>query len=81
MNATDVNAADADDNAAEQPQPQSEMETAQEHSGSDTVSHGMNSNLTPDGAATPADQRAAENIQEQHAHGAERASTDTEATD
>jgi hypothetical protein len=43
-----------------------QIETAQEHSGSDHVSHGANSNLTPDMTQTGADVEAASEIQRQH---------------
>ncbi|ULH14375.1 hypothetical protein MF271_10005 [Deinococcus sp. KNUC1210] len=50
----------------EKPTPEQEMETAETHSGSSDVSHGMNSNLTPDGASTTADQQAAQEIEQHH---------------
>ena len=43
-----------------------QIETAQEHSGSDHVSHGANSNLPPDMTQTGADAEAASEIQRQH---------------
>ncbi|GGR34893.1 hypothetical protein [Deinococcus ruber] len=54
------------DDRAETPTPEQEMETAENHSGSSDVSHGMNTNLTPDGAATPADEQAAHEIEQHH---------------
>ena len=42
------------------------METAEGHSGSDHVSHGANTNLTPATAQSGADEKAAEEIQRQH---------------
>ena len=45
-----------------------EVETAEGHTGSDHVSHGANTNLTPDAAPTEADASAAETVQEQHQH-------------
>lgn len=67
-----------DDRDSAGPHPQTEMETAQEHSGSSDVSHGMNTNLTPDGAATPADENAAQVIQEQK-QGSEQPSGDEDS--
>ena len=45
-----------------------EVETAEGHTGSDHVSHGANTNLTPAAALTEADASAAETVQEQHQH-------------
>ena len=45
-----------------------EVETAQGHTGSDHVSHGANSNLTPALAQTDEDARAAETVEQQHQH-------------
>ena len=64
------------ESGAQTPDPQTEMETAQEHSGSSDVSHGMNTNLTPDGATTADDERAAQVIQDQK-QGTDEASADT----
>jgi hypothetical protein len=45
-----------------------EMETAEQHSGSDHVSYGANSNLTPAATETPEDAQAAIDIDKQHRH-------------
>ena len=44
------------------------METAEQHSGSDHVSHGANSNLTPALAQTEEDAEAARTVERQHQH-------------
>ncbi|WP_407569793.1 hypothetical protein [Deinococcus altitudinis] len=43
-----------------------QMETAEGHSGSDHVSHGANTNLTPTAAQSGADAQAVEEIERQH---------------
>jgi hypothetical protein len=53
-----------DEQAAQQPAP--EVETAEGHTGSDHVSHGANTNLTPAAAPTGADAEAAETVLRQH---------------
>ena len=60
----DRHASPADTTAETDAEPQ--LETAEGHTGSDHVSHGANSNLTP--AATPdgADAEAARVIEQQH---------------
>jgi hypothetical protein len=56
----------SDGDAVSQKDAAPQIETAQEHSGSDHVSHGANSNLTPDMTQTGADVEAASEIQRQH---------------
>lgn len=45
-----------------------DMEVAEQHSGSDHVSYGANSNLSPAAAPTEADAQAARVTEEQHQH-------------
>ncbi len=54
----------AEDTAEKGAAPQ--LETAEGHTGSDHVSHGANSNLTPDAAPDGADTEAARVIEQQH---------------
>jgi hypothetical protein len=44
------------------------METAEQHSGSDHVSYGANSNLSPAATQSPEDEQAAREIEQQHQH-------------
>ena len=46
--------------------PQAQAQQAEQNIGADTASYGLNSNLTPDTAADSDDQRAAQEIVEQH---------------
>ncbi|MFC4456476.1 hypothetical protein [Deinococcus sonorensis] len=53
-------------NTSPEPDRAPKMETPEEHSGQADVSHGMNTNLSPDLATDTADAQAAQTVEHQH---------------